>query len=145
MSEEEQTPQIHHMQAKAARNALARKEVSRESYSAVLAGELSLEDAKGYGRDRSPRGEPVGSGISKDTGEGRAPCLCGCGEVPRSKTAAFIQGHDMRMVSLAKSYTRGEAEPTAEQMEYLESSGKLARARDKVAAEERKRTEQHSR
>lgn len=133
--------QIHHQTRRGADLAIARKQISQESHTAVLAGTLSLDDAKELGRDRGPHGEPVGSRISKDTGEGRAPCLCGCGEIPRSKTAAFVQGHDPRMVTLAKSYVRGEAEPTEEQMEYLESSGKLQRARDRVAEEDRREQE----
>lgn len=45
------------------------------------------------------------------------------------------------MVTLAKQYMRGEAEPTEEQMAYLEESGKLQRARDRVAEEDRREQE----
>ena len=47
----------------------------------------------------------------------------------------------MRMVSLAKAYVRGEATPTDEQMQYIETSGKLDRARAQVAKEDQRKRE----
>jgi hypothetical protein len=46
MTPEERNPKVHHQTARGARLALARKEISQESYRAVLAGELSLDQAK---------------------------------------------------------------------------------------------------
>lgn len=65
-----------------------------------------------------------------------SPCLCGCGElVPRR----FKVGHDMRLVTYAKQYVRGERELTDEQLAYVEESGKLDRARARVAKEKAKK------
>lgn len=87
-------------------------------------------------KDTPPRPE---SRISKDDRTPtKTPCLCGCGEmVPRT----FAPGHDMRLVTYAKEYVRGERELTPEQTEYVESSGKLDRARKRVAEEDRRRVE----
>lgn len=134
MTDEEQTPQIHHMQAKAARNALARKEISQESYAAVLAGELSLEEAKSYGREAMQDSPPKPqSKMSKD--DTSSPCLCGCNQmVPKM----FAPGHDMRIVSMSKEHVRGQRQLSPDQLSYAETSGKLDRARERVLEEDRK-------
>lgn len=54
-------------------------------------------------------------------------------------------GHDVRMVSYALEYLRGERELTDEQMAYVRESGKLERARTRLAEEERRRREQAAR
>lgn len=54
-------------------------------------------------------------------------------------------GHDVRMVSYAQEYLRGERELTDEQMAYVRESGKLERARTRLAEEERRRREQAAR
>jgi hypothetical protein len=61
--------------------------------------------------------------------------LCGCGELV---ARTFKAGHDQRLVTFAKEYVRGERELTPEQMEYVEHSGKLERAKARVAEEDRK-------
>jgi hypothetical protein len=100
--------------------AIARKQVSQESYRAVLAGEITLQQAKELGRDRGPDGaiqghsgpgtgteisrsasaedrtdtppQPV-SRISKDDTTQR--CWCGCREFT-SPNRRWKPGHDQR-------------------------------------------------
>jgi hypothetical protein len=104
MTPEEKNPKVHHQTARAARLALARKEISQESYRSVLAGELSLDRAKKLGREGAPSARTSRGGSRAATGrvrsasaEGEAPgkaCLCGCGE---SVTNRFRPGHDQRL------------------------------------------------
>lgn len=117
--------------------ALAKKAISPDSHRAVLAGNLSLEEAKELGHNAGPGGPAVR--VNKnDRTPTKTLCLCGCGElVPRT----FKAGHDQRLVTQAKEYVRGERELTPEQLEYVETSGKLERARQRVAEEERKAQE----
>ncbi|PLS87389.1 MAG: hypothetical protein CYG60_02075 [Actinobacteria bacterium] len=128
---------IHPMTRKAANTSLAKRAISPDSHKAVLAGALSLEEARSLGRNAGPAGPAVR--VNKnDRTPTKTPCLCGCGELVRRN---FKAGHDQRMVTLAKAYVRGEADLTDEQMEYVEISGKLDRARTQVQKEERKRQE----
>jgi hypothetical protein len=116
------TQKVHHQTARGARLALARKEISQESYSAVLASEITLQQAKELGRDRGPHDtgqassgpgaapeisrkgrerlqdrrnappQPI-SRISKD--DTTQKCWCGCGE--RTKPhRRWKSGHDQR-------------------------------------------------
>ncbi len=126
----------HHATKKAADIAIAKKQISPDSYRAVLAGQISLQDARELGREGSPYG-PAPKAISKDD---RTPtktaCLCGCGElVPRT----FKAGHDARMFRVARKHLTEGREITKEQREYLETSGKMERVRSKLAEEDRKR------
>ena len=127
---------VHGNTKKAADMSLAKKAISPDSHKAVLAGELSLEEARELGREGSPFG-PTPRAISKN--DRSRDCLCGCGN--RTSGGRFRPGHDMRMVTLAKAHVRGEAEPNEEQMAYLVESGKLERAHRRVAEEEAKRQE----
>jgi hypothetical protein len=95
MIPEEQNPKIHHMTAKAARTALAHRLISQDSYRAVLRGELSLADAKSLGCDRSPSTPALEK--AQETPPEAAPCLCGCGQRPKSPRSRFVQGHDHRL------------------------------------------------
>ena len=110
MTPEEQNPKVHHQTARGARNALAHRQISQESYRAVLMGELSLAAAKAIGRDRVPD-TPEGSdgpGMTPQTpGQASAEgtdalqdtprsCLCGCGAVV---ARTFKAGHDARLRS----------------------------------------------
>ena len=114
MIPEEKNPKVHHMTMKGARNALAHRLISQDSYRAVLRGELSLPDAKSLGRDRGP--EIPGPNSGQDEGrktsrKGRAPraCLCGCGRWPRSPRSLFVQGHDAILRSeLAAQIKKGD-------------------------------------
>ena len=150
--------------------ALAKRRISRASYEAILAGTLTLAEAKELWRDRGPddtgqasdgpgtatetpregREHPqAGTGappqpISRISKEDRSRlCMCACGT--RTKGGRFAPGHDVRMVSYAKEYLRGERELTDEQMTYVRDSGKLERARTRLAEEERRRREQAAR
>lgn len=140
MTNEEQNPKVHHMTAKAARNALAGKRISQESYAAVLSDELSLEEAKGLGRSRGPSGAPQPvSTLSKDD-RIPEPCMCGCNERLKRPGSRWIPGHDARAFGWANAVARGEdIELTDEQRRYIESSGKLQRAREKAERDEQRR------
>ena len=98
----EQNPKVHHMTMKGARNALAHRLISQDSYRAVLQGELSLPDAKSLGRDRGP--EIPGPNSGRDEGrktprEGLTPrpCMCSCGGM--TKGGRFLPGHDAKLRS----------------------------------------------
>ena len=106
----QQNPKIDGRTKRALDMAIARKQVSQESYRAVLAGTLTLQEAKAIGRDGTPATDATGSSGGPGTGTeipGRggtedpdAParrCLCGCGQVPRGKKSRFVQGHDSRL------------------------------------------------
>lgn len=131
---------IHGNTRKAADADLAKRNISRASYEAILAGELNLDAAREFGRDKGPGGAPVPeSRVSKDDHATSATCLCGCGELLGSGgKRTFRPGHDQRLVTYAKEYVRGERELTDEQLEYVERSGKLERARARVEAERQK-------
>jgi hypothetical protein len=81
--------------------AIARKQVSQESYRAVLAGEITLQRAKELGRDRWPADTSERTSgprrASSGPREGRQPrpCLCSCGETTRG--GRFKPGHDARL------------------------------------------------
>lgn len=129
------TEQVHHQTRKAADMDLSKKAISPDSHRAILEGRIGLDKARELGREAGPDTPPKPeSSMSKD--DTLSPCLCGCGElVPRR----FRPGHDMRLVTYAKEYVRGERDLTSEQMEYVEESGKLERAKAQVEKEEAKR------
>jgi hypothetical protein len=133
---------VHGNTKKAADMALAKRAISPDSHKAVHEGRITLDEARELGREGSPFG-PAPKAISKnDRTPTKTACLCGCGElVPRT----FNAGHDVRLVSLAKAYVRGERELTEEQLEYVTTSGKLDRAKAQVAKEDAKRQEQERR
>jgi hypothetical protein len=95
MIPEELNPKAHHMTIKGARNALAHRLISQDSYRSVLRGELTLAEAKSLGRDRGPS-TPASEKVQETPSE-PSPCLCGCGERPKSGKSRFIQGHDHRL------------------------------------------------
>ena len=132
---EQEQPQIHHQTRRAADLALSKRTISPDSRRAILAGELGLEAAKELGRAGSPYG-PVVRVNKNDRGR---DCLCACGL--RTRGGRFRTGHDQRLVTLAKRYVRGEATPNEEQMEYIEKSGKLERAKAQVAKEDQRKAE----
>ena len=133
--------QVHHATRRAADLALAKRAISPDSHKAIHEGRIDLEEARSLGREGSPFG-PAPKTISKnDRTPTKTPCLCGCGTpVPRM----FAAGHDMRLVTYAKEYVRGERELTPEQMEYVERSGKLKRAKARVAEEDRQKAERQA-
>ena len=166
MIEEEKNPEVHHQTARGARNALTHRQISQESYRAVLRGELSLAHAKSLGRDRGPdtsrgpRRSKDGHGDTRGAsaeGTQDAPqpvsrisktersrlCMCMCGG--RTRGGRFLPGHDVRLVTYAKEYIRGERELTGEQLEYVRESGKLDRAKAQVETEEQRQSEKEAR
>lgn len=106
----EENPKIDGRTRRAADIALAKRNISRASYDAILAGTLSLQQGKEYGRDRGPdipegsggRGgtrtaaRSASAGGTQDGADSPRTCLCGCGE-PVTRT--FRPGHDSRLRS----------------------------------------------
>jgi hypothetical protein len=99
---------VHHQTERGARIALAKKLISQESYEAILAGTLTLAEAKELGRDRGPDDTGQGSSgqdeartgpgsVSADGTQSGAYCLCGCREPVRGKKSRFRPGHDARL------------------------------------------------
>ena len=130
----------HHATRKGADMSLARKEISSDSHNAVLAGELSLEEARFLGRNAGPSG-PTVRVDKNDRPPTKTPCLCGCGEfVARS----FKAGHDMRMHRIAREHLTEGRKLSKEQRDYLETSGKLERTKRKVSEEKRRKTEREA-
>jgi len=126
---------VHGNTKKAADIALAKKAISPDSHRAVHEGRITVEEARSLGRDGSPFGPPPRAISKNDRTPTKTPCLCGCRE-PVARL--FKAGHDQRLVTFAKEYVRGERDLTPEQMEYLRVSGKLERAKARVADEDRK-------
>jgi hypothetical protein len=139
MIEEEKNPKVHHMTAKAARTALAHRQISRESYAAVLRGEITLQRARELGRHGSPADTAGGSeGPGRASGgprKGREPRPCvACGGM--TKGGRFHPGCDAKMYQLAWEYARGERDLTPEQLAYMrDETDKLERARVRVERE----------
>lgn len=129
----EENTQIDGRTAAGFRNALAKKTISRESYDAGLRGELGLQEAKELGREAGPNGPAKPESRISKADRSRL-CMCGCGE--QTSGGRFRMGHDMRLVGMAKEYVRGQREFTEEQLEYVQASGKLDRARERVLAED---------
>ena len=97
----EQNAKIDGRTKRALDMAIARKQVSQESYRAVLAGKLTLQQAKELGRDRGPGDTSEGTSGPRRTSEGPRegrqprPCLCSCGGTTRG--GRFLPGHDARL------------------------------------------------
>lgn len=134
------TESVHHQTKKGADMALAKKQISPDSHKAVHAGRISLDEAKNLGREGSPFGPAPKSASKTDRSR---DCLCGCQQ--RTAGGFFKSGHDMRLVTYAKEYVRGERDLSEEQLEYVTASGKLDRAKAQVAKEDAKRREQEAR
>ena len=124
--------------------AIARKQVSQESYRAVLAGTLTLQEAKAIGRGDAPATDaaeglsgpgtatetPVGGG-TEDTDAPAHRCLCGCGQIPRGEKSRFVQGHDHRLFgeikrNLEKDPLLRNERFTEEQRAYAVERGLIA-------------------
>jgi hypothetical protein len=99
------TQNVHHNTGKAADIALAKKQISQESYEAVLTGTLTLAEARKLGRDQGPddAGQRRSGEATERPPEGRerphagtGACLCGCGEPVKNR---FRPGHDARLHS----------------------------------------------
>jgi hypothetical protein len=161
----EQNTKIDGRTKRAADLAIAKRTISRASYDAILAGRIGLVEAKAIGRNGAPAADatdgpgaaaeisrsasavggqdradtpprPV-SRISKDDRTPtKTPCLCGCGT---PVVRLFAQGHDARMLRVAREHLAEGRELSDEQREYLESSGKMERVRAKLAEEDARR------
>jgi hypothetical protein len=108
----EQNPKVDGRTKRALDMAIARKQVSQESYRAVIRGELSLQEAKELGRDRRPddtgRASHGPGRASERPREGRTPrpCLCSCGGI--TKGGRFLPGHDARLHGELKRQLRSD-------------------------------------
>ncbi len=95
----QEKPKIDGRTKRALDMAIARKQVSQESYRAVLAGTLTLREAKAIGRDGAPATDASDGPRRASEGprEGRQPrpCLCSCGGT--TKGGRFLPGHDARL------------------------------------------------
>ena len=129
---------------RAADIALAKRAISRASYDAILAEEVSLARAKELGRDRGPTGTTQGrsgpgtatetaregqeqpanapqdsppqpvSRISKD--EATQECWCGCQQLT-SPNHRWLPGHDQRAKGIIKRAVReGKAEELSDRL-----------------------------
>jgi hypothetical protein len=124
---------VHGNTKKAADMALAKKAISPDSHRAIHEGRIDLEEARSLGREGSPFG-PAPKAVDKNDRSRR--CIA-CGG--NTKGGRFHPGCDAKMHRLAREYVRGERELTPEQMEYVEQSGKLERAKARIADEDRKK------
>lgn len=142
MEQQKQTVKLDGRTKRALDTAIAKRQVSQESYQAVAEGRITLAEAKELGREGSPDA-PAKPESRVSKGDRSRLCLCGCEN--RTRGGRFVPGHDMRLVSFAKEYVRGERELTDEQREYAEQSGKLERARQQVEKEDRRKAEREMR
>jgi hypothetical protein len=124
---------VYHATRRAADLALAKKAISPDSHWAVHEGRITMDEARSLGREGSPFG-PAPKTISKN--DRTRPCIA-CGGT--TKGGRFHPGCDAKMHRLAREYVRGERELTEEQLAYLRESGKLERAKARVAEEDRKK------
>jgi hypothetical protein len=119
---------VHHQTERGARIALAKKQITQESYEAILAGTLTLAEARKLGRDRGPddTGRPSsgpGTAIESTRGDRERPqegtdappqpisriskddttqeCWCGCGSWA-SPGKHWRPGHDQRAKGIIK-------------------------------------------
>ncbi len=136
----QQNPKIDGRTKRALDMAIARKQVSQESYRAVLAGTLTLQEAKAIGRDGAPAADATGgsggpgtatetarstsaggaedarpqpvSRISKD--DATQQCWCGCQQLT-SPNRRWRPGHDQKGKGLIRRAVRegktGELSP----------------------------------
>lgn len=161
----EQNTKIDGRTKRALDTAIAKRQVSQESYRAVLAGELTLAEAKAIGRDGAPAADTArahsGQGDTRTALQGASAgggqdgadtppqpvwrisksdqtrsCMCGCGRTTRGR---FAPGCDAKMHRLAGEYVRGERGLTEEQLAYVrDETDKLERAKARVEREEQK-------
>ncbi len=94
------TKDVHHQTRRAADIAIAKKQISPASHRAVLAGEISLQDARELGRDRGPADTSEGTSgpgqASSGPRKGRRPRPCiACGGM--TKGGRFHPGCDQKL------------------------------------------------
>ena len=140
MTEQNMTTEatIHPMTRKAADTSLAKRQISPDSYKAILAGELSLEEARSLGRSSGP----AGPAVRVDKNDRSRPCIA-CGGTTQG--GRFHPGCDAKMYRIAREYVRGERDLTEEQLAYVrDESDKLERAKRKVSEEDRRKAEKQA-
>jgi hypothetical protein len=124
------THKVHHQTERGARIALAKKQISRASYEAILRGELSLVQARELGRDRGPddTGQASGGreGATETPRKGRE-CLCSCGQRPKSPRSRFVQGHDHRLYGELKRNL--ERDPLLRNLRFTDEQKAYAKER----------------
>ena len=136
------TQKVHHQTKQGARIALANEQISRASYEAILAGTLTLAEARELGRARGPeaatsRGssgagtesarvglerpqdrrnappQPI-SRISKD--DATQECWCGCGEQTKPHRR-WKPGHDQRAKgSIKRAVAAGKVDELSDRL-----------------------------
>jgi hypothetical protein len=119
---------VHHNTRKAADIALANKQISQESYEAILRGELSLAEAREFWRDRGP--DDTGQGSSGQEESRKTPrkgreCLCSCGGETRG--GRFLPGHDMRLYGELKRNL--EKDPLLRNLRFTDEQKAYAKER----------------
>jgi hypothetical protein len=154
---------VHHVTRRAADKDLAEGTITAQSHAAVISGNMTLQEARNIGADDAPTDTPEDHGGPRTATEGArsasaedhqdAPpqpvsriskddatqeCWCGCGQWTKPNRM-WVQGHDMRAHRIAREYVRGEREISKQMEEYLVSSGKLEKARQRVEKEREKK------
>jgi hypothetical protein len=120
---------VHGNTRKAANMALAKRLISRSSYEAILAGTLTLTEAKELGRDRGPdtlEYRSGGQGAATERLRKGRECLCTCGQTTQG--GRFLPGHDQRLFgelkrNLEKDPLLRNERFTDEQREYAKERG----------------------
>ena len=133
MTDQEKASQsgVHHATVRGARASLAKKEISGESFEAVLAGDLSLEEARELGRNAGPGGPAVRA----DKTDRSRECMCGCG---RTTNGRFAMGHDARVKSwIVKAVRTGTLDELSEEIQqYADERDLIRQTQERMAAEE---------
>jgi hypothetical protein len=110
---------VHHATKKAADKDLSEGTITEQAHAAVIAGNMTLQEARNIGADPTPT-DTAGGAAVQDEGteaprsasaedhqegvtEGQKLCLCGCG-APVSRT--FKAGHDSRLLSELRGQIR---------------------------------------
>ena len=126
----EQNPRIDGRTKRALDMAIARKQVSQESYRAVLAGEITLQRAKELGRDRGPADTPQASDGPRRASEGPRkgrrprPCIACAG---MTKGGRFHPGCDQKLFGELKRNL--EKDPLLRNERFTEEQRAYARER----------------
>jgi hypothetical protein len=119
---------------RAADMALAKMQISQESCEAILAGTLTLAEAKELGHDRRPHDTGQASNGHEEgrkaPREGRTlrRCICSCGGETRG--GRFLPGHDQRLFGELKRNL--EKDPLLRNERFDEEQREYARERGLV-------------
>lgn len=139
--ETEVQPKVNGNTLRAAKAAVAKKQISADSFRAIEEGELSLQEARTYGRDADRHGNPVGPAPKKVNKKDRSRnCMCGCG---RTTNGRFAMGHDARVKGwIVKAVREGTFDQISDEIqEYAYERNLVAETEVRMADEEAKRAE----